>query len=402
MSQDLKALLEDAVAFAPEERHSVPAIVAAARRDRTRRTRIVVSLAVAAMVVIAGVGVGILASRGTGREPAPVHKVVRVSEARPAVEGEDFVSDWSRDISTRGPMPLGIVDSGELRVAAHDDASRSGLLDPQTGRVRWLEPPPRGTYLFDASPRWNIYQTLDLEELEPNFDVQATTTGEWSRIHLPRSTWPELADQPDQVRFGGAWLRGDLIYLQFMTTTQSALMTVDLRTHETTRIDDGGAWSVAVGADAIAWAPLDRPGTVVVQPLDGGAATTLAVDLGQGCRIAELAVTATRVGVRQLCDEESGPVEVYGLDGARQVSVVDSEDVWLALTADSLLLVQPDADGGGRLLSYAFDGGAWTWLPTGRNPVPLGVAGRAALIAWTGSPTSDDLSSRHFAVLEFG
>ncbi len=106
--------------------------------------------------------------------------------------------------------------------------------------------------------------------------------------------------------------------------------------------------------------------------------------------------------MRQLCAEEAGPVEVYGVDGALQLSVVDSQAVWLELTSDSLLLVQPDEGGGGRLLSYAFDGDAWTWLPTGRNPLLAGVAGRAALVTWTGSPTSDDLLSRHFAVLEFG
>jgi hypothetical protein len=149
---DLKQLLRENVADAPADHVDVASLVAAGRRrTRTRRTALAGGTAVLAVgAVVATIAVGGLggdhAAEPAVRPPAPEAPTLRLTDARPAVEGRDYdelASYTNHNLDhDNGQYLDGVTDDGLIlfRDGPRSDQlyPRFALMDPGTDDKDWL------------------------------------------------------------------------------------------------------------------------------------------------------------------------------------------------------------------------------------------------------------------------
>lgn len=201
MVNDLRDLMRGSVADAPSDDVDVASVVATGRR-RVRTRRVTFGAGVATIAAAAVVGTAVLAGGAGGDTdaagqrqgmPPSVGTVVRLSDARPAVEGVDYdllTTHVVKDLDSEPSAHVtGVTDDGSLVLTETNTSvpARVTLIDPATG-VR------------DRLPRGLVSQAVELGEDRLVFTALTTgegdyraasvfdrTTRTWSRV-----SWPGL------------------------------------------------------------------------------------------------------------------------------------------------------------------------------------------------------------------
>ncbi|HYF74174.1 MAG TPA: hypothetical protein VD864_15185, partial [Nocardioides sp.] len=123
MVNDLQQLLRENVADAPPDHVDVASIVSTGRRRvRTRRTTAYggVAIAVAGIVAATALGGSVDGDRGAPADtpPRPDAPTLRITDARPAVEGRDYevlASSTNEDLDAdNGQYLEGVTDDGAI------------------------------------------------------------------------------------------------------------------------------------------------------------------------------------------------------------------------------------------------------------------------------------------------
>lgn len=203
MVNDLRDLMRSSALGAPSDDVDVVSVVATGRR-RVRTRRRVLGAGGATLAAAAVVGAVVLAGGPSGDTdaagqrqgmPPSVGTVVRLSDARPAVEGVDYdllTTHVVKDLESEPSAHVtGVTNDGKLVLAETNTSApaRVTLIDPSTG-VR------------DKLPRGPVSQAVELGEERLVFTALAIsdgagdyraatvfdrTTRTWSRV-----TWPGL------------------------------------------------------------------------------------------------------------------------------------------------------------------------------------------------------------------
>lgn len=421
MVNDVRALLQEAVADPPGDETDLSAVLLRGRR-RVRRRRgggvlgSTVALGVVAATLALVTSGGADPSRvAEHRVPRPEGPVLRVSDAGTAVEGRDYdllASYTNRDLQSRnGQYFDGITDDGLIlfRDGPHGlhNRVRWALRDPATGVNDWLPDPPAGVdepralrlgadrLYFVATPLdgRGPFRVLVLD--------RATRT--WSTL-----VWPGL---PRAEEYDAAFGPDGRIYVGVQATAATP-PPGGWPTGPDGEADDAAAeadtndlWSVAPGdlADvrdektrvgvftfsesALVWTT-QRDGTreqVHVRDLRTGAEHDFDPRLGARCNVLSFRASGDRIVIGQYCgtydDGRDDRVQVLTTDGETVTTLQgDSIDGWLADGSGDGHLVQvrawrPDQEGDlvydldtDRLLRVSDSVSSWSM----GGPVPAG------------------------------
>lgn len=201
MVNDLTDLMRASAADTPSDEVDVATVVATGRRRaRTRRT--VVGAGVATLAAAAVVGTAVLAGGSSGPDAAgqrrtapPVEgPVVRLADARSAVEGVDLDLLTTHEVRSLESEPsdrvVGTTEDGQL-VTVEDNVrgrARAALVDPVSGQTDEL--PLGGASVVPAELAEDrlVFMTLASGTLA-QVDVLDRTTRTWSHV-----TWPALME----------------------------------------------------------------------------------------------------------------------------------------------------------------------------------------------------------------
>lgn len=421
MVNDVRALLQEAVATPPGDETDLSAVLLGGRRRvRRRRVRVLGGSALALGIVTATVA---LATAGgpdpdrvaEKRVPRPEGPVLRVADAGTAVEGRDYdllASYTNRDLESRnGQYFDGVTDDGLIlfRDGPHGirNKVRLALRDPATGTNDWLPDPPAGV----DQPRPFRLGTDKLYFLATSLDgrgpfrvaVLDRATRTWSMLvwtGLPRAEEYNAAFGPDGRLYVG-------VQADAATAPPGGWPT-----GPDGEADDAAAeadtydlWSVAPGdltdvrdertrvgvftfsESALVWTT-QRDGTreqVHVRDLRTGAEHDFDPRLGARCNVLSFRASGDRIVIGQYCgtydDGRDDRVQVLTTDG-RTVTTLqgDSIDGWLADGSGDGHLVQvrawrPGEEGDlvydldtDRLLRVSDSVSAWSM----GGPVPAG------------------------------
>lgn len=397
MVNELRELMHEATDRPPRDNTDLSAVLSGGRRRvRVRRVGVVGGTALAAGAIALG--------SFTWLNPAPadldaagVPQVsgpsVRLTDARPAVEGQDYrelVSFTNDDLeSDNGHYFEGVTDDGLVLFRAGQTMNRDerfALLDPQTGEKQWLpDTPGTGdqTWAIELTASRLAVMRFEMGKgttLRPVLDLYDRSTASWSTI-----AWPTLpADEnPSHLTIGpdgrayvalvtdpgdipeGGWpmgpdgeaddsdAEGDVRALWSMSLTDPA----DVR-------DEG----LAVGSfdftdDALVWTDSANgaPGRVHVRDLASGEETSFDPDLGERCNLLGFDAAGDRIAMTQYCGTYDGGVrddrvQVVTTDGEPVVTVQDSgvDGGKLVAGGDFMTLTAYERASGGTYL-YDFE-----------------------------------------------
>jgi hypothetical protein len=421
MVNELRDLLRDASGHPPQESQDLTGVLRHGRRRvRVRRASVVGGTALAAgAITLASVtwlnpSPADLAAAGVPRPEGPT---IRLTDARPAVEGTDYrelTSYTNEDLETdNGAYFDGVTDDGLVLFREGQTMARQveryALMDPATGEKRWLaQRPGDGEQSFPLAlgaaqlVLMRLVNDADGGRVRPELDVFDRGDGTWFSV-----SWPTLPAQDDfpTVRLGpdgrvyatvmtdpgdvpdGGWptgpdgeaddadAEGDVHALWSMSLTDPA----DVR-DEKLRVGD-----FAFDGDRLVWTDSSNgaAGRVHVRELTTGKETSFDPQLGERCNLLGLDVAGGRIAMTQYCGTYAGGVrddrvQVVTTEGEQVVTVqddgVDAGD--LVAGGDFLTLTAFDrATGGtyvydfeeGRLLRLSDATSSWA---VGRGPTP--------------------------------
>lgn len=410
MVNELRELMHEATDRPPRDHSDLSAVLSGGRRRvRVRRAGVVGGTALAAGAIALG--------SFTWLNPAPadldaagVPEVsgpsVRLTDARPAVEGQDYrelVSFTNEDLeSDNGHYFEGVTDDGLVLFRAGQTMNRDerfALMDPKTGEKQWLpDSPGTGdqTWAIELSASRLAVMRFEMGQgttVRPVLDLYDRSTASWSTI-----TWPTLpADEnPSLLTIGpdgrayvalvtdpgdvpeGGWpmgpdgeaddsdAEGDVRALWSMSLTDPA----DVR-------DEG----LAVGSfdftdDALVWTDSANgaAGRVHVRDLASGEETSFDPELGERCNLLGFDAEGDRIAMTQYCGTyddgvRDDRVQVVTTDGERVVTVQDSgvDGGKLVAGGDFMTLTAYERASGGTYL-YDFDEGRLLRLSDGHSP----------------------------------
>ncbi|NYE37246.1 hypothetical protein F4692_002379 [Nocardioides cavernae] len=401
MVNELKELLRDASAHAPQETREVEALLGAGRRRvRVRRAGVVAGSALAAGAIALGSATWLhpapadLAAAGVPRPSGPT---IDLRGARPAVEGIDY-----RDVTTYVNEDLE-SDNGEYLDGVTDDGlvlfregqtmtrltERFALMDPATGEKQWLPDPPGNVsnpLAVELGEDRLVLQWLSWSGTAASrpleLSVYDRSAGAWTTM-----SWPDLpaSDDLPQVHVGpdgrayaallvdrgdvpeGGWptgpdgeaddadAEGDVRALWSMSLTDPT----DVR-DESLLVGDFG-----FDGDRLVWTDRSNgaAGEVHVRDLVTGEETSFGPRLGERCNLLGFDVAGGRIALSQYCGTygdgvRDDRVQVVTTDGEQVVTLQDDgvEGGALVGGGDHLVVSAYDRATGGTYL-YDFDSG---------------------------------------------
>jgi hypothetical protein len=362
MVNELRELMHDTASQPPADDHDLAVVLRSGRR-RVLRRRVLVgggtALATAAVVALTSVVWPSPPDLDAAGVPAPDAPTLRLSDARQAVEGEDYrvlTSHTNENLNQdNGQYLEGVTDDG--LVLFRDGPRRAqpmpryALLDPATGEKRWLPDPGNATsfapalelgtdrlvllageggmrvrlvaHVFDRSTeRWSATAWPDL----PRIDLPSGELGPDDRIYVrvpategepPPGGWPTgaggEADDADA--------EGDTYRLWSASLTDpSDVRDEGLTVGEIAFTDTSMVWTDATNGDA---------GRVHVRDLATGEEHAFDPHAGQRCNLLSFGATDDHVVMGQYCgtygDVRDDRVQVVTTDGDQVVTVQDSD-----------------------------------------------------------------------------
>ena len=441
MVNELRDLLRDASGHPPQESQDLAGVLRHGRRRvRVRRASVVGGTALAAgAIALASVtwldpSPADLVAAGVPRPEGPT---VRLTDARPAVEGTDYrelASYTNEDLEAdNGEYFDGVTDDGLVLFRQAPTMTRRteryALMDPATGEKRWLPPGPgdgEQSFPLALGSAQLVLMRLpnDGGRVRPEVDVYDRGGGTWFSV-----SWPTLPAQDDfpTMRMGpdgrvyvtvmldpgdvpeGGWptgpggdaedadAEGDVKALWSMALTDPA----DVR-DERLRVGD-----FAFDGDRLVWTDSSNgaAGLVHVRDLATGKETSFDPQLGERCNLLGFDAAGGRIAMTQYCGTyEDGVrddrVQVVTTEGEQVVTVqdngVDAGD--LVAGGDFLTMTAYDRATGGTYV-YDFDEGrllrlsdAMSSWAVGRGPTPgdqfmwtTPAGGRDATLGRTGA-----------------
>ncbi|QSR29839.1 hypothetical protein CFI00_04820 [Nocardioides sp. S5] len=403
MVNELRELMREASAIPPQDRTDVAAVLGRGRRRvRVRRMAILAGTSLAAGAIALGSLAWLdpapadLAAAGV---PRPAGPTVRLTDARPAVEGQDYrelAAYTNEDLEAdNGQYFDGVTDDG---LVLFRDGPRStqryprfALMDPATGEKDWLaeardigqsqlwavelseqrlvlvspgEPVQSGddmamaltAHVYDrASGTWDTLRWTDLPAIDGPWGARVGPDGRLyvpvlaSRGEIPEGGWPTGPDgEADD-----ADAEGDTYDLWSVSLTEQR----DVR-------DEGlrvGAFDFA--QDAMVWTDSQNgdAGRVHVRDLATGEERSFDPALGERCNLLGFSADGDRIAMSQYCGTYEGGVrddrvQVVTTDGDQVMTVQDNgvEGGQLVAGGDYLTVTAYDRATGGTYL-YDFD-----------------------------------------------
>ncbi|WP_416956099.1 hypothetical protein ACNKF0_04470 [Nocardioides sp. T5] len=405
MVNELRELMREASASPPHDRTDMRAVLGRGRRRvRVRRAAVVAGTSLAAGAIALGSVAWLdpapadLAAAGV---PRPVGPTVRLTDAGPAVEGQDYrelAAYTNEDLDAdNGQYFDGVTDDG---LVLFRDGPRStqlyprfALMDPGTGEKDWLpeareigqsqlwavelseqrlvlvgpgEPAESGddgamaltAHVFDrASDTWSTLRWTGLPAIDGPWGVRIGPDGRLyvpalaTRGEVPEGGWPMgpggEADDADA--------EGD---------------TYDLWSASLTHVRDVRDEGLRVGAfafteDAMVWTDSANgaAGRVHVRDLATGDETSFDPALGERCNLLDFSADGDRIAMSQYCGTYEGGVrddrvQVVTTDGDQVMTVQDNgvEGGQLVAGGDFLTMTAYDRATGGTYL-YDFEEG---------------------------------------------
>lgn len=393
MVNELRELMREASGNPPQDHGDVPALLQRGRRRvRVRRVVAIGGTSLAAGAIALGSVAWLnpspadLAAAGVPDVTGPS---VRLADARPAVDGQDYrelASHTDEDLNhDNGQYFDGVTDDGLILFR---DGPRMGqlypryaLMDPSTGKKEWL-------------PQLDIGQT-QTRAIELNEErlvlvslgkavvyVFDRDTGRWSGL-----TWPEL---PQTAETWGSALGPDgRLYLRVPATHGSPppggwpigpggeaddadaegetfdLWSVSLDDPQDIRDEQLRVGSIGFTDDSMVWTDSDNGAAekVHVRDLTTGEETSFDPELGERCNLLGFSVAADRIAMSQYCGTYEGEVrddrvQVVTISGYQVMTVQDSGvDGGVLNQAGDLLTVTVHARATGGTYVYDFDAG---------------------------------------------
>ena len=421
MVNELRDLLRDASGHPPQESQDLTGVLRHGRRRvRVRRASVIGGTALAAgAITLASVtwldpSPADLAAAGVPRPEGPT---IRLTDSRPAVEGQDYrelTSYTNEDLDEdNGAYFDGVTDDGLVLFREGPTMNRRqeryALMDPATGEKRWLAAPPGNgeqSFPLQLGAAQLVLMRLAYEgnggRVRPELDVFDRGGGTWFSV-----SWPTLPAQDDfpTVRLGpdgrayvsvltdpgdipeGGWpmgpdgeaedadAEGDVKALWSVSLTDPA----DVR-NEGLRVGD-----FAFDGDHLVYTDTSggAAGRVHVRDLATGEETSFDPLMGERCNLLGFDAAGGRIAMSQYCGTYAGGVrddrvQVVTTEGEQVVTVqdngVDGGD--LVAGGDFLTMTAYDRATGGTYV-YDFDEGrllrlsdALSSWAVGRGPTP--------------------------------
>ena len=396
MSTDLHAALRDAVADAPFDESDLRAVIDAGSRRLRRRTA--VRVGASALVVAAVVAAVVVVSDRSDPEPLPAH-VVHLDLRR--AEHQDL--DVLASVRTTWRDPENDLDHDRFeglttdglvlrsRYTYEGNVHELGLLDPGTGRTRWLPRPPVAPQTVVELTAGRLVLFANVSERRSDllmFDRQSETWTSTSirppediEVHVP----PQLAIAPDGRLYLGHNLEGESGPMHWWSY---ALPEGGEGRPEPDLDGESVAWGDGVQARA------NIDGGVVLSTSAGE--RVLAEERPAGCErptepeLADIPVTVRLAGTRpvvmHVCGDELRVMTlVYDVDRG-EVIQIDGADV-RAADEDHVLLW---ADRSGRAGIYLLDLDRLTLARIGPAPHEAQVGLTDGLVLWNQVGPLDD------------
>jgi hypothetical protein len=402
MVNELRELMGEASARPPQDHTDLGAVIAAGRRRvRVGRVAMVGATALATGAIALGSMAWIdpaPADLTTAGVPRPEGPTVRLTEATPAVEGQDYreLSAYTNEDldSDNGEYYHGVTDDGLVLFQEGQTATRPevryALMDPASGEKDWLPTwPGGGEQAFPIELGTDRVVLLRFEQASANglrsrpvLDVLDRTTRTWRTV-----SWPGLpaSEDPSFVSVGpdgrayvavvtdpgavpeGGWpmgpdgeaddadAEGDVSRLWSMSLTDPS----DVR-------DEGLAvGDFAFDGDRLVWTDSSNgaAGRVHVRDLATGEESSFDPQLGEKCNLLGFDVEGGRIAMSQYCGTYEGGVrddrvQVVTTEGEQVVTVQDDgvEGGQLVAGGDYLTMTAYDRATGGTYL-YDFEEG---------------------------------------------
>jgi hypothetical protein len=392
MVNELRELMREASGHPPQESGDLTGVLRHGRRRvRVRRASVVGGAALAAgAITLASVSwlnpsPADLAAAGVPRPEGPT---IRLTDARPAVEGTDYrelTSYTNEDLEAdNGAYVDGVTDDGLVLFRDGPRADRPqpryALMDPTTGDKRWLATPPgdgEQSFPLQLGAAQLVLMRLandDGGRTRPELDVFDRGTGTWFTV-----SWPTLPAQDEfpTVRMGP----DGRVYVTVRTELWSASLTdpADVR-DEGLRVGDFG-----FDGDRLVYTDSTNgaAGRVHVRDLTTGEETSFDPQLGERCNLLGFDVAGGRIAMSQYCGTyadgvRDDRVQVVTTEGEQVVTVqdngVDAGD--LVAGGDVVTMTSHDRATGGTYLYDVGDGrllrlsdGMSSWA-VGQGPTP--------------------------------
>ena len=415
MVNELRELMREASGHPPHERQDLDGVLRRGRRRvRVRRASVVGGTALAAgAIALASVtwldpSPADLVAAGVPRPEGPT---IRLTDARQAVEGQDYreLASYTNEnlAEDNGEYFDGVTDDGLVLFREGQTMTRRheryALMDPATGEKRWLATPPGDgaqSFPLQLGAAQLVVMRLANDgggmEVRPELDVLDRGTGTWFTV-----SWPTLPAQDDfpMVQIGpdgrvytsvmthpgdvpeGGWpmgpdgeaedadAEGDLKELWSMSLTDSS----DVRDEGVQVGDFGFDDGRLVYTDSTNGAA----GRVHVRDLATGEETSFDPRLGERCNLLGFDVAGGRIAMSQYCGTYEGVrddrVQVVTTGGEQVVTVQDNgiEGGDLVAGGDYLTLTAYDRATGGTYL-YDVDEGRLLRLSDGMSSFAVG------------------------------
>lgn len=368
MVNELRELMQEASASPPHDRTDVAAVLGRGRRRvRVRRVAVLAGTSLAAGAVALGSVAWLdpepadLAAAGV---PRPVGPTVRLADARPAVEGQDYrelAAYTNEDLeSDNGEYYNGMTDDGLVLFQQGQSATRPevryALLDPTSGERDWLPAWPGGgnqAFPIELGTDRIVLMRFEMEGSDgmrsrPVLDVLDRTTRTWRTV-----SWPGLpaSEDPSFVSIGP----DDRAYVSAVTDPGavpeggwpvgpdgeaddadaegdvSRLWSMSLIDPDDVRDEGLAVGDFAFDGDRLVWTDSTNgaAGRVHVRDLTTGEETSFDPQLAEKCNLLGFDVAGGRIAMSQYCGTYEGGVrddrvQVVSTEGEQVVTVQDS------------------------------------------------------------------------------
>lgn len=344
----------------------VGAVVRAGRRRvRTRRSAVVAG--VATLTAAAAAGSVALAGATDGpqaadrRTPPIEGPVVRLDEARPAVDGVDYdllTTHVVRDLESEPSVHVeGVTDDGQLLLVETNTGSptRVTLVDPVTGNRDEL-PRALASTPIELSEERLVFMTLMRGE-HPRIraEVFDRRTRSWSRV-----SWPGLPTANSRLTTPIGIGPDDRVYLSVRREFEPVapeLWSASLTDPTDVRDEGLAADAVDLADGVLTWTDSDEAptGGLHVRDLATGEQTDLEVPGGEVCDTSVVR-RGGLVALSQECGDDEAPDErVVVLDTTGDpVVTIRGSSLGAASIGGTAVVVQSDAGDGSRG-TYVYD-----------------------------------------------